>query len=73
MKKVVEHWKRGTRALRRHEQQYGELLVKLLERDHGPALKHFDDYLEAATFALFVGLMKELDRRDIELIDVKSP
>ena len=71
MRKVVDHWKRGTRALRLPEQRYGDQLVKLLERYNGPALKHFDDYLEAATFALFVGILKELDTRDIELTDVK--
>jgi hypothetical protein len=56
MKKIIDHWKRGIRALRLPEQRHGEHLVHLLEHANGSALKHFDDYLEAATFALFLGL-----------------
>jgi hypothetical protein len=62
MKKMIERWKRGTRPLKIYEQQYGEHLVRLLERYNGPALKIFDDPLEAATFVLLTGLLKDLDR-----------
>ena len=72
MKKVIDHWKRGTRALRLPEQRHGEYLVHLLEHANGPALKHFDDYLEAATFALFIGLLRDLERRDVEITEVPS-
>jgi hypothetical protein len=62
MKKMIERWKRGTRPLKIYEQQYGEQLVRLLEQYNSPALKIFDDPLEAATFVLFTGLLKDLDK-----------
>lgn len=70
LEKTIEHWKRGTRALKTYDQHHGEKLVKMLEHYNGPQLKIFDDYLEAATFALFVGLLRELDTKDRELPDV---
>ncbi len=69
MKKTIERWKRGTRALKTFDQHHGENLVKMLERYSGPQLKIFDDSLEAATFALLVGLLRELDTKDRELPD----
>jgi hypothetical protein len=36
----------------------------LLERSNGPDLRLFDDYLEAAAFILFIGLLKEMDTTD---------
>jgi hypothetical protein len=71
MKKMIERWKRGTRALRIYDQRYGHHVVRLLERYNGPSLKLFDDYLEAATFVLFVGMLRDMENRDIDLDDEK--
>jgi hypothetical protein len=67
MMKMIERWKRGTRALRIHDQQYGHRMIRLLERYHGPTLRLFDDYLEAATFFILVGMLRDMENRDIEL------
>jgi hypothetical protein len=62
MRAMVERWKRATRPLKAYEQEYGGQLVALLARNHGSELRIFDDPLEAATFIIFTGLLKDLDR-----------
>jgi hypothetical protein len=61
IQKMIEQWKRGTHALRRPEQHHGENLVKILEQYDPSMLRLFDDYLEAGSFILFMGLLKDQD------------
>ena len=62
MKTLVERWKRGMRPLKIDDQHYGTKVVRMLERYQGPELAYFDDPLEAATFIVLIGLMKEKPR-----------
>ena len=50
------------RPLKIDDQHYGAKVVGMLERYKGPELAYFDDPLEAATFIILIGLMKEKPR-----------
>ncbi|HTY14465.1 MAG TPA: hypothetical protein VMC42_02055 [Methanoregulaceae archaeon] len=62
MKTLVERWKRGMRPLKIDDQHYGTKVVRMLEHYKGPELAYFDDPLEAATFIILIGLLKEKTR-----------
>ena len=64
MKTLIERWKKGTRPLKIHEQKYGNTLVQMLEQYSGNEFGMFDDPVEAASFLLLIGMMKEKDRRN---------
>ena len=66
LKKMIVQWKRGTHAIRKPEQNYGEDLVKILEQYDSSMLKLFDDYLEVGAFFLLVGLLREMDIQRME-------
>jgi len=61
---IAERWKRATRPLKIHEQNYGHRLVTMLEHYNGEEIKRFDDPLEAAAFIVSIGMLKELDRQE---------
>ena len=50
--------------MRLPEQRYGEKLVKMLERNNGQVIKHFDDYLEGVTFVLLVAMLRDLEKNE---------
>ena len=55
---VILRWKKTTRALRIHEQEYGKILTDCLEKRTDAELIHFHDPVEAAAFFCLVELMK---------------
>jgi hypothetical protein len=67
MMKMIERWKRGTRALRIYDQRYGHHMIRLLGCYNGPTLRLFDDYLEAATFFILVGMLRDMENKDTNL------
>ncbi len=58
---IAERWKRGTRPLKIHDQEYGNRLVKMLEECNGHEITRFDDPLEAATFIILTRMLREQD------------
>ncbi|MCE5299041.1 MAG: hypothetical protein MUE45_01220 [Methanoregulaceae archaeon] len=61
---IAERWKRATRPLKIHEQNYGYRLVTMLEQYNGEEIRRFDDPLEAAAFIVSIGMLKELERQE---------
>jgi hypothetical protein len=55
---VILRWKKTTRALKIHEQEYGKTLTDCLEKRTDAELVHFNDPVEAAAFFCLVELMK---------------
>jgi hypothetical protein len=61
---VILRWKKTTRALKIHEQEYGRHLTGILERVTDAQLVHFQDPVEAAAFFCMLDLLKRTgDRR----------
>lgn len=61
MKKIIERWKKGMRPLKVHDAKCGHKVVGMLEKYDGSEFGMFDDPLEATTFLLLVGMLKEQD------------
>ena len=55
---VILRWKKTTRALKIHEQEYGRHLTDVLERVTDAQLVHFQDPVEAAAFFCMLDLLK---------------
>jgi len=55
---LIIRWKRATRALRIHEQDYGRHLTDVLEKRTDAELALFNDPLEAALFFGMLDIMK---------------
>jgi hypothetical protein len=56
---VILRWKKTTRALKIHEQEYGRHLTDVLERVTDAQLVHFQDPVEAAAFFCMLDLLKK--------------
>ena len=62
---VILRWKKTTRALKIHEQEYGRHLTDVLERVTDAQLVHFQDPVEAAAFFCMLDLLKRTEERRI--------
>ncbi len=54
---LILRWKKTTRALKIHEQQYGKYITDILERRTDAELALFRDPVEAAAFFCLVDIM----------------
>jgi hypothetical protein len=62
---VILRWKKTTRALKIHEQEYGRHLTDVLERVTDAQLVHFQDPVEAAAFFCMLDLLKRTREKRI--------
>lgn len=62
---VILRWKKTTRALKIHEQEYGRHLTDVLERVTDAQLVHFQDPVEAAAFFCMLDLLKRTREKKI--------
>jgi hypothetical protein len=61
MRIIAERWKRATRPLKIHDQEYGYRLAKMLAGYNGEEIKRFDDPLEAGAYIVLIGMLKDQD------------
>lgn len=61
MKIITERWKKGIRPLKIQDMEYGNKVVRMLEKYKGDDFRMFDDPLEVTTFILLVGMLREQD------------
>jgi hypothetical protein len=64
---VILRWKKTTRALKMHEQEYGRHLTDVLEQVTDPQLVHFEDPVEAAAFFCMLDLLRKTRERPTSL------
>jgi hypothetical protein len=57
---VITRWKKTTRALKVHEQEYGKYLTDLLEKRTDAELVLFSDPVEAAAFFCLIDMAKRI-------------
>ena len=62
MKIITERWKKGIRPLKIQDMEYGNKVVRMLEKYKGDDFRMFDDPLEVTTFILLVGMLREQDQ-----------
>ncbi len=59
---VSGRWLKASRALKKEDQVYGQILAAMAKKHSSEAFYALDDPLEAAIFSVLVEMMKELDR-----------
>jgi hypothetical protein len=59
---IADRWARSSRALRKEDQKYGELIVALAKRHSSEAFVGCNDPLEAVVFSVLVELLKREDQ-----------
>jgi len=64
MKIITERWKKGIRPLKIQDMEYGNKVVRMLEKYKGDDFRMFDDPLEVTTFILLVGMLREQDQNN---------
>ena len=67
VKEVSSRWARAGRALRKDDQAYAHKLAEMAKKHSSEAFYALDDPLEAAIFSVLVELMKELEKRNVDL------
>jgi hypothetical protein len=66
VKRTAKRWERAGRALKDNEKKYAERLAEMIERHSSEIFYGFDDPLEASLFALFIELMKMMEKNDVD-------
>jgi len=67
--RIADRWARSTRALKREDQKFGEMLVELAKMHASEAFVAYDDPLEAAVFSVLVEMLKRQDQLESENTD----
>jgi len=66
-KAVSARWLKAGRALKKEDQVYAQKLSKMIKRHSSEGFYAFDDPLEAAMFSIMIEMMKELDRKNVDI------
>jgi hypothetical protein len=61
IKDVSARWLKASKALKKEDQVYGQMLAEMAKKHSSEAFYALDDPLEAAVFSVLVEMMKELD------------
>jgi hypothetical protein len=63
VKDVSERWLKASRALKKEDQVYGQMLADMAKKHSSEAFYALDDPLDAALFSALVEILKELEKR----------
>lgn len=66
VKDVSARWLKASKALKKEDQIYGQMVAEMATKHSSDAFYCLDDPLEAAVFSMLVEMMKEIDRRYLE-------
>jgi len=64
---VSARWPKASRALKKEDQICGHKLAEMVKMHSSEGFYAIDDPLEAAIFSVLVELMKELEKRNVDL------
>ena len=59
VKDVSARWLRASKALKKEDQVYGQMVAEMAKKHSSEAFYALDDPLEAAVFSVLVGMIKE--------------
>ena len=60
MKDVSAMWLKASKALKKEDQVYGQMIAEIAKRHSSEAFYALDDPLEAAVFSVLVEMMREI-------------
>jgi hypothetical protein len=63
VKEVSERWLKASRALKKEDQVYGQMLADMARKHSSEAFYALDDPLDAALFSALVEILKELEKK----------
>jgi hypothetical protein len=63
VKEVSERWLKASRALKKEDQVYGQMLAEMAKKHSSEAFYALDDPLDAALFSALVEILKDLEKR----------
>jgi hypothetical protein len=66
VKDVSLRWLKASRALKKEDQIYGQMVAQMAKKHSSEAFYALDDPLEAAVFSVLVEMKKERDRKQDE-------
>jgi len=66
VKDVSTRWLKASKALKKEDRIYGEMLAEMARKHSSEAFYALDDPLEAAVFSVLVEMLKEMDKVDRE-------
>ncbi len=66
VKDLSLRWLKASRALKKEDQIYGQMVALMAKKHSSEAFYALDDPLEAAVFSVLVEMRKELERRQEE-------
>jgi hypothetical protein len=61
IKDVSSRWLKASKALKKEDRVYGQMLAEMARKHSSEAFYALDDPLEAAVFSVLVEMMKKLD------------
>ena len=61
VKDVAARWLKATKALKKEDQIYGQMIAEMAKRHSSEAFYALDDPLEAAVFSVLVEMMRKLE------------
>ncbi len=64
VKDVSARWMKASKALKKEDQIYGQLVAEMAKKHSSEAFYALDDPLEAAIFSVLVEMMKEKDKKE---------
>ena len=64
VKDVSARWLKASKALKKEDQVYGQMLAEMARKHPSEAFYAMDDPLEAAVFSVLVEMVKEMDKPD---------
>jgi len=64
VKDVSSRWLKASKALKKEDQIYGQMLAEMARKHSSEAFYALDDPLEAAVFSVLVEILKEMDEPD---------
>ncbi len=59
VKDVAARWTKASRAMKKEDQVYGQMLAEMAKKHSSEAFYALDDPLEAAIFSVLIELIKE--------------
>jgi len=66
VKDVSARWLKASKALKKEDQVYGQMVAEMAKKHSSEAFYALDDPLEAAVFSVLLELVKEMDKVDRE-------
>ena len=72
VKEVSSRWLKASRALRKEDQIYGQMVAQMARKHSSEAFYALDDPLEAAVFSVLVEMRKEMEMMELDKMKVES-